>query len=48
MNGQIIVKRYFDPVDILEAKASPFCFAVAGPIIFKNREEAIEKFQAIL
>ena len=45
-NGSIQVKRYFDPTDINEARASPFVRGVTGPFYATGREDAAEKATA--
>lgn len=39
-NGSIIVKRYFDFIDIKEAQESPFCVMVKEPFEADNANEA--------
>lgn len=34
-------KRYFEPLDIQEAKDSPFCRKAVGPFEAEDRDEAI-------
>lgn len=41
-SGSLQVKRWFgDPLDIQEAKESPFCAAVSQPFDADNREDAL-------
>lgn len=40
-SGTIQAKRYFEPLDIQEAKESPFCDIVVGPFEASDRDEAI-------
>jgi hypothetical protein len=42
-NGHVQVKRYFDQLDLSEARESPFCVKVSKVVEAKDREEAIEK-----
>ena len=42
-NGNIQVKRYFEPLDIQEAISSPFCSLVHGPFPAEGRADAIEQ-----
>ena len=44
-SGTIQVKRYFGPLDIQEAHASPFCKKVFGPFDVDNREEVLAKIK---
>jgi hypothetical protein len=41
-SGTYQAKRYFEPLDIQEARESPFCQIVTEPFWAVNREEAIE------
>jgi len=45
VEGTLQVKRYFGPMDITEAKESPFVDIVAGPWECENREEALKKLK---
>ena len=40
-SGTYQAKRYFEPLDIQEARESPFCAVVVGPFLAKDREEAL-------
>ena len=40
-NRTIQVKRYFDDIDLVEARRSPFVEKVVGPFSAENREDAI-------
>jgi hypothetical protein len=41
-NGSLHVKRYFnDPLDLVEAQASPFVDSVCQPFPASSREEAM-------
>jgi len=40
-SGTLQAKRYFEPLDIQEARESPFCEIVIGPFEAENREDAI-------
>ena len=40
-NGSIQVKRYFDALDIQEARESPFVAHVVQPFEAGNREQAL-------
>lgn len=42
VEGTIQAKRYFAPIDIEEAEASPFVRVVVGPFFAKSREEALD------
>jgi hypothetical protein len=42
VSGTLQAKRYFEPLDIIEAQESPFCAKVVGPFPAKNRDEALE------
>lgn len=42
-NGQVQLKRYFGPLDIQEAKESPFVRQVYGPFEAKDNDEAMTK-----
>lgn len=44
-SGTLQVKRYFEPLDIEEALASPFCESVHGPWEVNSREEALKRLQ---
>ena len=45
-NGSLQLKRYFSPLDIQEAKESPFVLEVFGPWEADNREKATEKLRS--
>lgn len=40
-SGTHQVKRYFEPLDIQEAKESPFCELVFGPFPASDRDDAL-------
>ena len=40
-DGSIQVKRFFDQMDISEARDSPFVQRTAGPFLAEDREDAI-------
>lgn len=42
VSGTLQAKRYFDPLDIQEARESEFCSIVVGPFPAKDREEALK------
>ena len=42
VSGTYQAKRYFEPLDIQEAKESPMCKYIFGPFLAANREEAID------
>ena len=45
-NGSIQVKRYFgDPMDLAEARESPFVHKVFGPFDASSRHEATDKIK---
>lgn len=46
-NGSYQAKRYFELLDISEARASPFCETVVGPFPAENRDEAIEQVKEL-
>lgn len=46
-SGTYQAKRYFGPVDIMEAEQSPFCEMAVGPFEASNREEALEKVREL-
>jgi hypothetical protein len=46
--GTIQAKRYFGPLDINEAKESPFCVKVVGPFMAKGRMDALEKVSELI
>lgn len=39
-SGTRHVKRYFGPLDVQEARESPFCAVVVGPFAASSRDEA--------
>jgi hypothetical protein len=41
LNGSLQVKRYFGPLDIQEARESPFCELVYGPFPASDRDDAL-------
>ena len=41
IRGTYQAKRYFEPLDIKEAKESPFCEQVVGPFLAEDREDAL-------
>lgn len=41
-SGTYQAKRYWEPLDISEAKESPFCAKVVGPFESKDRDEALK------
>jgi len=47
-NGNIQVKRYFEPLDIEEARESPFVSRAAGPFEADGREDAIRQVRRAL
>lgn len=47
-SGTLQVKRYFEPLDIQEAKESPFVKSVHGPWEVNSREEALAKLREAL
>jgi len=48
-NGSIQAKRWFgDPLDLQEARESPFCETVAGPFEADGREDAIAKLERLV
>lgn len=40
-SGTYQAKRYFEPLDIQEARQSPFCKLVVGPFEATDRDDAI-------
>ena len=44
-SGSLQVKRYFSPLDISEAKESPFVQDVCGPWEVASRDEALAKLK---
>lgn len=46
-SGSLQAKRYFEPLDIQEAKESPFCKQVVGPFEAEDREEALKKVEEL-
>lgn len=40
-SGTLQAKPYFEPLDIQEAKESPFCELVFGPFDAEDREDAL-------
>ena len=47
-SGTIQAKPYFEPLDISEARQSPFCDRVFGPFKASNRDEAIDIIKNLL
>ena len=47
-NNTIQVKRYFERLDIQEAKESPFVQKVFGPFLANSREDAINKVKDLI
>lgn len=41
-SGTLQAKPYREPLDIQEAKESPFCKQVVGPFEAANRDEALQ------
>lgn len=41
-SGTLQAKPYFEPLDIQEARESPFCDKVVGPFEASDRDEALE------
>lgn len=41
-SGTLQAKPYFEPLDIQEARQSPFCAKVVGPFEATDRDEALE------
>lgn len=41
VSGTFQAKRYFEPLDIQEARESPFVKTAHGPFEAENREEAL-------
>jgi hypothetical protein len=41
-NGSVQAKRYFDPLDIQEARESPFVAQVVLPFDAESREDALD------
>ena len=48
VEGTLQVKPYFDPLDLTEARESPFVKSVHGPWEVEGREEALAKLRADL
>ena len=46
-NGSYQTKRYFEQLDIQEARQSPFCELVVGPFDAKDRDEALDKVKGL-
>jgi hypothetical protein len=42
-NGTVQVKRFFSPLDIMDAEESPFCKEVFGPFEATGREDAVKQ-----
>ena len=47
-NGSIQAKRYFEPLDISEARESPFCERVSGPFEATDREDALKQLEKLV
>jgi len=47
-SGNIQAKRYFEPLDISEAKESPFCKTVSGPFEAIDREDALKQLEKLV
>jgi len=47
-NGSIQVKRYFEPLDLQEARESPFVQSAYGPWECEGRDDAINKIKSII
>lgn len=47
-NGHIQTKRYFEPLDISEAKESPFCAKVSEPFEATGREDALKQLETLV
>ena len=41
-DGNLQAKRYFEPLDISEARESPFVSSVTGPFEAEGRDEALQ------
>lgn len=46
-SGTYQAKRYFDKLDIKEARESPFVDIVVGPFTAKDREDALEQVKKL-
>ena len=46
--GEVIVKRYFSPMDIIEARESAFCHRVTASYVADGRVDALRIGRAIL
>ena len=42
VNGAYQAKRFFEMMDIEEARESPFCEIVVGPFLASGRDDALE------
>lgn len=42
IKGTLQAKRYFDPMDLIEAGESPFCKKVVGPFLARDRDHALK------
>lgn len=47
-SGRVLVKRFFGPDDLIDARASGFCRAVMGPVEAETRAAAEQKILALL
>lgn len=47
-SGSVLVKRFFGPDDLIDARESGFCRAVVGPIEAETRAVAEQKILALL
>lgn len=47
ISGTYQTKRYFEPLDIIEANESPFCDIVVGPFPATDREDALNKVKEL-
>ncbi len=48
VNGSLQVKRYFDYLDLQEARESDLVEVTVGPFLASGREEALEKLKESL
>ena len=47
-NGNIQTKRYFELLDISEARESPFCERVSSPFEATDREDALKQLEKLV
>ena len=47
-NGELIIKRYYDSLDIIEAHDSPFVVKVLGPVKSDNRVDAENSLRQLI